>query len=201
MKQTKLNRFKRILSIIFFIVVTIVCSGFGNKSRQSYRIITYIEQKTDTINIQDSIQSLIIEEIENYIFSMSDDVNQKIPYYIATIGLENDIDLCFMMAQAEIETQYGTTGIGKASSRKSLFGVSSKRYSSYEKAIDDYCNILKRLYLKNGKTEKHLMKNYVTVSGNRYAQSKSYETKLRDTYNNIKESTDIYKLQSAWKEL
>lgn len=200
MKQTKLNRFKRILSIIFFIVVTIVCSGFNDKPRQSYRI-AYIEQKTDTISIQDSIQSLIIDEMEKYIFSMSDDVNQKIPYYIATIGLENDIDLCFMMAQAEIETQYGTSGIGKESSRKSLFGVSSKRYSSYEKAIDDYCNILKRLYLKDGKTENHLMKNYVSVSGNRYAQSKTYEIKLRDAYNNIKESTDIYKLQSAWKEL
>lgn len=211
MKQTKLNRFKRITIIIFFGVVALVCAGLNNPDNYTYdkaKIDTiildqeYIKeiQRMDTIFIRDSIEKEIINEINEYFNANSYNTHLEIPYYITINGLNYDIDICFIMAQTELETRFGTQGIGRSSSKRSLFGVVSRSYSSYEKAIGDYCNILKRLYLVNGRTEQDLMKNYVTSKGYRYAEAIDYEINLRNMYNNIKEKTDIYQLQNVWKK-
>ena len=106
-----------------------------------------------------------------------------------------------MMAQTQIETNYGTTGMGREISKRSLFGVSSKRYVDYESAINDYCRILNKSYLGRGKTEKHLMTRYVTHGGTRYAVSSNYEAELSKSYKSIVNSTNIQKLQEEWKNL
>ena len=102
-----------------------------------------------------------------------------------------------MMAQTAIETGFGTAGAGRPSSRHSLFGV-CKRYSNYDKAVEDYCKLLRKSYLGKRKTEYDLMKNYVTLGGDRYAASRGYEQKLSKEYKRIRNKTQIYEL---WKEL
>ena len=104
-----------------------------------------------------------------------------------------------MMAQTQIETCYGTTGAGRESSRRSMFGVIQKRYPNYEDAINHYCEVLKKYYLVKGKTEQHLMSKYVTSKGGRYASNPRYETELRTAYNHIKRTTNISSLQEEYK--
>ncbi len=104
-----------------------------------------------------------------------------------------------MMAQTQIETCYGTTGAGRESSRRSMFGVIQKRYPNYEDAINHYCEVLKKYYLVKGKTEQHLMTKYVTGTGGRYAGNPRYEIELRTAYNHIKRTTNIYSLQEEYK--
>ena len=48
------------------------------------------------------------------------------------------------------------------------------------------------------KTEYDLMKNYVTLGGDRYAANRGYEQKLSEEYKRIRNKTQIYEL---WKEL
>jgi hypothetical protein len=118
--------------------------------------------------------------------------------HIVSIALENDFDICFMMAQTQLETNFGLLGIGK--SRKSMFGI-SKTYESYEICINDYVQTVQTKYLGSKKTHHHLMKNYVTLRGARYAENENYESELKHVYNHIYKHTAIAGLQKQIREI
>jgi len=151
------------------------------------------------ISYKDSIKNELISEVENYIFNNYPKTHKDVPTLIVENGLENDIDILFMMAQTQQETGYGTLGAGRESSRRSLFGVAVRKYTNYENAVVDYIRILKKSYLTNGRTEQHLMKRYVTSHGGRYAGDPNYEATLRKTYNTISKQTKIKELQNTYK--
>lgn len=206
MEQTKLKRIKRIL--LTFIIGFVLCTGYliTNASTKVERIekpqIEIVDTvKVDTISVKNQLQQDIIVEVTKYIRKQSPKAHQHIPKYLVQSGLTHNIDICFMMAQTQIETNYGTTGAGRESSRRSLFGVAIRRYDDYESAINDYCKILNKSYLGKGRTEKHLMTKYVNHSGNRYAGDPNYEATLSRTYKNIINNTNIQKLQNEWKKL
>lgn len=150
------------------------------------------------INPKDSIKNELIDEVENYIFNNFPKTHQTIPTLIVENGLEHEIDIIFMMAQTQLETQFGTLGAGREKSRRSLFGVAIKKYSTYDKAVEDYIAILKKHYLTKGRNEQSLMRNYITTRGGRYASHPYYEVELRKTYNDIKKKTKIDDLQSKY---
>lgn len=206
MEQTELKRIKRIL--LTFIIGFVLCTGYliTNASTKVERIekpqIEIVDTvKVDTISIKNRLQQDIIVEVTKYIRKQSPKAHQYIPKYLVQSGLTHNIDICFMMAQTQIETNYGTTGMGREISKRSLFGVVSKRYGDYESAINDYCRILNKSYLGRGKTEKHLMTKYVTHGGARYASALNYEAELSKAYKGIVNNTNIQKLQEEWKNL
>lgn len=206
MKQTKLKRIKRILLtfIIGFVLGTgyLITNALTKVKRIENPQIEIVDTiKVDTISIKNQLHQDIIVEVTKYIRKKSPKAHQHIPKYLVQSGLTHNIDICFMMAQTQIETNYGTTGMGREISKRSLFGVSSKRYVDYESAINDYCRILNKSYLGRGKTEKHLMTRYVTHGGTRYAASSNYEAELSKSYKSIVNSTNIQKLQEEWKNL
>ena len=205
MEQTKLKRFKRIL--IIFMLCLILGTGFvvfqsvnapAATPIQPTKIIDVV--KTDTISKQDSIQKLIVKEVETYLQKQSPKAHRFIPKYLVEAGLNHNIDICFMMAQTQLETNFGTMGAGRETSRRSLFGVAIRRYGDYETAINDYCRILNKSYLGKGRNEKHLMTKYITHSGARYAENPRYEIELSRTYNDICKKTNIPNLQKEWKK-
>lgn len=146
---------------------------------------------------KDSLNELLKREIDTYI-----DNNAKKNHNIAQSLIDNaikyDLDICFMMAQAEQETCYGNTGIGK--SKKSMFGVVSRSYNTYEECIEDYSLLIRNSYLGNRKTEKHLMDNFVSLSGYRYAEQ-GYESSIKKRFKKIKNSTNIDKYQKELEEM
>ena len=152
----------------------------------------------EIISPRDSIKKKLIEEVEGYIYKGFPKTNKTIPQSIVEKGLENNVDIIFMMAQTQIETSFGLAGAGRETSRRSLFGVALRKYGSYDEAIGDYVDILKKKYLVNGKTEKHLMNNYVTKGGSRYAGNPKYEVELRSAYNRIRSKTKIKTLQTEY---
>jgi len=161
----------------------------------------------DTVNIKllispkDSIKNQLIEQVENYIYKSFPKTHKTIPTSIVEIGLEKNVDILFMMAQTQIETSFGTTGAGRESSRRSLFGVAKRRYSTYDEAINDYVALLKKSYLTRGRTEQDLMRRYITMSGYKYAGNPNYEAELRNAYSNIKRKTKIKELQNEYMKL
>ncbi len=213
MEQTKFTRFKRIAIKHVLVVLIVLMSVLGglwlttcNATTPNYEDpkIEYVlpeknVTKIDTVQIKDSIQNELINEVSLYIKRQAPKSHKFIPMYLVQAGLTNNIDICFMMAQTQIETCYGTTGAGRESSRRSMFGVIQKRYPNYEDAINHYCEVLKKYYLVKGKTEQHLMTKYVTGTGGRYAGNPRYEIELRTAYNHIKRTTNIYSLQEEYK--
>jgi len=151
------------------------------------------------ISPKDSIKNELIDEVQRYIFKNFPRTHETIPNSIVENGLEHEIDICFMMAQTQLETQFGTLGAGRESSRRSLFGVAIRKYSNYDLAIKDYVTLLKKSYLTRGRTEQHLMRDFTTTKGGRYAGNPTYEVELRKTYNDINKKTKIKYLQEKYK--
>jgi flagellum-specific peptidoglycan hydrolase FlgJ len=143
----------------------------------------------------------MINEVTKYIKTKTSKSHEFIPAYLVHAGLSNDIDICFIMAQTEIETCYGTMGAGRETARRSMFGVIKRKYPNYEEAINHYCEVLKKYYLVRGRTEQHLLTKYITAKGGRYAENPKYEDSLRGAYNSIKRSTKIYSLQQEYNKL
>ena len=150
---------------------------------------------------KDGIIELIKKEAITFVKKYYPNCPNIIPTHIVKMGLENNIDICFMLAHTQLETTFGKAGIGRASSRHSLFGVERRHYSNYVDAINDYVNLLKTSYLVKGRTEHSLLKNYVNKSGYRYAGNPNYEVSLRKYYNTICNVTKIKSLQNQYKKL
>ena len=145
------------MSMLFILMLG--CSthcGFATKSSHLTRIDTTstsitTNQLTVPLTENDSIgqvlsqnDSLLFANVFDYISQVSkinSTERNEIAKTIINIALENDIDICFILAQGTIETHLGTTGIGRT--RKSIFGV-YKTYPSYEACINDYARILKK---------------------------------------------------------
>ena len=207
MEQTNNKRFKRIKNLLcrkslitLIIVLMIFCITPTINSKEFIYNGHIVETVSKDIR-KDSLKNEMIKEVTKYIKSKTSKSNEFIPKYLVHAGLSNNIDICFMMAQTQIETYYGTTGAGRESSRKSMFGVIKKSYPTYEESINHYCEILKKYYLVKEKTEQHLMTKYVTSKGGKYAGNPKYEAELRTAYNSIKRSTKIYSLQQEYKKI
>lgn len=214
MEQTKFSRFMRIIKknalAVLIVLLFTLCSIWlsecnANTQYKERPTIEYVSPKEnitkiDTIQIKDSIKNELIAEVSQYVKRQAPKSHQFIPKYLVQAGLTNNIDICFMMAQTQIETNYGTTGAGRESSRRSMFGVIKRKYPNYEEAIDHYCEVLKKYYLVKGRTEKHLMTKYVTGTGGKYAGDPNYERSLTAAYNQIKRTTNIYSLQQEYKK-
>ena len=214
MEQTKFTRFKRITNKKLLSILVVLMFLFGSfyfltcnstpvkhnstpiEYVSSYKNIT----KIDTIQIKDSIQNELIDEVSKYVKKQAPRSHQFIPKYLVHAGLNNNIDICFMMAQTQIETCFGTTGAGRESTRRSMFGIIKRHYPTYKDAINHYCEVLKKYYLVKGRTEQHLITKYVTISGGRYAGNPNYEAELKIAYNHIKRTTNIYSLQQEWNK-
>lgn len=212
MKEKKVKRFLAItmfvlLSIMFYSGTFTANSSVAtvpleiNSTLLSNNIDTNKTESYDSIitimNKKDSLRNKLIDDVNNHIQKNFKIYDINIPMYLVNHSLKYNIDICFMMAQTTIETGFGTAGAGRPTSRHSLFGV-CKRYSNYNNAIEDYCKLLRRSYLGNTKTEYDLMKNYVTLSGARYAGNRGYERELKAEYKRIRNRTQIYEL---WTEL
>lgn len=211
MEQTKFKRFKKIIfTITVFLFITIgssqlswcYCNNSDNhiNSEKIYDV-NDINIETPVINKEyDSTYAAVLKVTANYINKQAPKAHNDLPKYLLDAALEYDIDLCFMMAQTQLETNFGTLGAGREKSRRSLFGVYTKKYTSYEYAIDDWCNLLNKSYLGKGRTEEHLMNSYTSHSGKRYAENSSYEISLKSTYKSIVKSTGLKQMQTELKK-
>ena len=128
---------------------------------------------------------------------------------------EYNIDVRFAMAQAQIESHFGTTGV--ASKTNSIFNVMAydgesadtmirkgRGYTHPDHSIEPYLKLLNESYLVKGKTERDLLDKFVNVSGKRYASNPNYESSMLSIYNRICNETpltDKYKNYIKYKTI
>lgn len=170
------------------------------------QVIDSISEKDSTeilIEQKEEIRQQLIAETKEYILKTVPKAHSNVDIiapHLVDQSLGNNIDLCFILAQCKIETAFGTAGMGRSQSKKSMFGI-NKTYRTYEECIDHYIANLKKNYLSKSRTIFDLMKHYVTHNGHRYAADPKYEPKLQNQYHEIKKKTQIDNLEQEYREL
>lgn len=122
---------------------------------------------------------------------------------------EYDIDLFFVLAQCQLESNFATTGLGaktrSAFNIKAYDGHADKymdKFKHPDMSIKPYLNVIKTTYLDHDTTELSLLDNYINHNGDRYASDPNYEAKLRDIYTKLSSKySDIYKEYQKYKML
>lgn len=149
-------------------------------------------------------KSKLVTEIQNYMVSVAPTTNLH-ALDIVDLCQKYTVDVKFVLAQAEIESSFGTKGL--ASKTRSVFNLgafdnlsyseirSQYKYMHPNASIEPYLKLLNERYLVD-KLESDLMLNYVDKNGARYASDELYEEKLRNKYQYIKKNTDIDSLES-----
>lgn len=109
---------------------------------------------------------------------------------------EHNMDLFFVVAQAQVESSFATKGLGQkmnsAFNVKAYDGKGSKYMDKHhhpDESIEPYMVLVKKYYMGDSKTEMDLMNNYVDLSNKRYASNPEYESMMLSTY---KKLTDRY---------
>lgn len=160
--------------------------------------------------------------IELSMEGVKDDIVTEIDDYIDSVAPESclngiklfelcdqyGVDVRFAMAQAELESHFGTKGVAaktnivwnvKAYDGRSAEDMKSKgdACTHPDHSIEPYLKLLTNDYLVNGKTEEDLFIEFVNFDNKRYATAENYEAKMLNIYNRISKCT---KLTSLLKE-
>ena len=156
----------------------------------------------------DDYYTKLVVEVDSYIdrISPSSKLDGKV---VVDMCLKYDIDIMFVLAQGQIESHFGTKGLG--SKFNNVFNVDvhdkvkgkkdmNKKYiyNYPNESIEPYLQLLTNKYLVN-KLESDLLIKYVDTNGARYASDPNYEEKLRSKYNSIVSSTQIEYLQGQMR--
>lgn len=114
------------------------------------------------------------------------------PETLVDVSMETGFDLPFLMAVAHQESCFGATP--RAKRTNSVFSEGSyddgRNVTTYDDPNDSvmgYVELLNRSYMVNGKTLFDLLKPgaFVNGAGNRYAQDRNYEGKIKNLRNRI----------------
>ena len=124
---------------------------------------------------------------------------------------EYNVDIRFAIAQAHVESHFGTKGT--AARTNSIFNVGA--YDGYSAAkqikngygykhpdysVEPYLKLITTRYLIDGKTEDDLLDNYVDLNGNRYASCTTYESLLKSKIDKMDSIADISSKYEIYKK-
>jgi flagellum-specific peptidoglycan hydrolase FlgJ len=148
-----------------------------------------------------------VTEIDNYIDSIAPDSGLN-GIRLFELCEKYGVDVRFAMAQAEVESHFGTKGMAaktnivwnvKTYDGRKLEDIRNKKddYRHPDESIEPYLLLLVNSYFVDGKTEEDMFLNFVNYNGDRYASNPNYEEKMLSIYNRINQET---KLKSLLKE-
>jgi len=194
-----------ILIFLLFYTSVIAPASSGEFNFEKYKESKIIEYQTAK-ETEKIIDKKLLIAVNNYIYKCSNGKSQLNAKLIVSKCYENDIDLKLVLAQAQIESHFGTRG--RAAKSHSVFnvgaldnGITLNFYEHPNHSIDPYIKLLKTKYLVN-KTEKDLLYGkFVDNTGKRYATAKNYEKKLLQIISSIQSNTNIDKLLLEKKQI
>lgn len=148
------------------------------------------------------VKSDLVDATQNYIDSIAPNSNLRALILIEKCE-EYKIPITFVLAQGELESKFGTTGL--AYRTNSIWNVGAYdnydikdikiKYENPNDSVEPYLNLLNSNYL-NGKTIEDLLDSFTDINGNRYATDKYYESKLKIIHNYILTNHNIDSLQA-----
>lgn len=148
------------------------------------------------------VKSDLVDATQNYIDSIAPNSNLRALILVERCE-EYKIPITFVLAQGELESKFGTTGL--AYRTNSIWNVGAYdnydikdikiKYENPNDSVEPYLNLLNSNYL-NGKTIEDLLDSFTDINGNRYATDKYYESKLKIIHNYILTNHNIDSLQA-----
>lgn len=203
-----------------FIVRTIVfcvclfVSGIAYKvcseAIEKYRIMNYpLEVMRHEAELSYySYKNDLTKVVKNYIDSVAPTSSLN-GYAIVDYCEKYDLDIKFVLAQAQTESKFGTTGLAKKTNSVFNVGAFDKftideingryKYKHPDHSIEPYMRLLYKDYIVKNKTELDLMAKYVNKNGQRYASNTNYEKDILTLYKNIDKKTNISHLQGEMR--
>ena len=188
-----------LIAILVTFIFVLCFYPFNTTNNNKYNPL-YVQTCVHTLKYN-AAKLELVNEVDNYIKSIASQSSLD-GYVIVEECMNNGIDICFVLAQGESESHFGTTGLARRTN--SVFNVYAFDGHSHEQisekgkykhpnySVAPYIELLKNDYLVNGKTEYDLMDGeYVNKHGKRYASSETYEKALLDKYTKIRQSTKI----------
>lgn len=191
-----------LLVIAIFAILAFTWSMPKHEKQIGYNTATeYIRE----LHVQyQGVKANLVDITQHYIDSVAPNSGLR-----ALILVENcekyGIPITFTLAQGEVESHFGTTGLAfRTNSVWNVGAFDSYSYSEIQHKFNNpndsvipYLDLLANNYLSS-KTIEDLLDNFVDINGNRYATDKYYEVKLRKTYNYINTN---YRIDSLQKRL
>ena len=148
-----------------------------------------------------SSKDSLVTEIDKYIQATAPESSID-GLFLLNKCLEYNVDVVFVLAQATMESHFGTTGMAKRTNSvfnvgaydgMSISGISNKhKYENPNLSIEPYLVLLNNRYL-DGKSEADLLEKFVDKDGKRYASYPHYEKELMSIINKMNETTNINK--------
>lgn len=149
-------------------------------------------------------KSDLVAEVKAYIDSVAPTSSLN-GYAVVDYCEKYDLDIKFVLAQGQLESHFGTTGM--AIKTNSVFNVGAYdkltieeingkfKYKHPDYSIEPYMKLLYRDYIYGSKTELDLMAKYVNKAGKRYSSNMNYERDMLNLYAKIGKETNISNLQ------
>lgn len=166
-----------------------------------------ISMRTNRFNVYEEQLNLkyqgakcsLVDEVQRYIDSVAPTSCLR-AIVIVDNCIKYDIDVCFVLAQGQKESHFGTQGLARKTNSvwnvfafdgQSLEQIHKKgKYETPDDSVEPYMELLKKKYLRD-KTEYDLLDKFVNSEGNRYASDKNYEHALSEIYTRVKQETKI----------
>lgn len=198
--------------VVIIILTTFICFGIWKEYmvRESITNYSYIIWQDEGQSKMNALREKMAEEINKYIQEVAPSSSLR-GLHLLDDCHEADIDIVFVLAQGQIESHYGTTGLARKTN--SVFNVyaydgtefeeihEKGKFSHPNKSVKPYLDLLSRRYLSSNVSEYDLMLNFVDKDGNRYASDPNYEKKLLATYEKILKTTKIDSLQREYNKI
>lgn len=156
-------------------------------------------------NLKEKFSNRLIKEVQTYITKIAPD-SKLTSGYLVEKCVEYDADIVFVLAQALLESHFGTKG--KAAETNSVWNVGTYdngivlyRYATQDESLEPYLRLVNDKYLINmspeGDTIRKNINNlledrgFINYEGKRYASNMKYENLLRNVMISIDMETSI----------
>lgn len=197
-KAYKVSMFLSVLLLIISLSALIINWVFPREEKYD----TATEYMKELHVKYQGVKSDLVDATQNYIDSIAPNSNLRALILVEKCE-EYKIPITFVLAQGELESKFGTTGL--AYRTNSIWNVGAYdnydikdikiKYENPNDSVEPYLNLLNSNYL-NGKTIEDLLDSFTDINGNRYATDKYYESKLKIIHNYILTNHSIDSLQA-----
>ena len=193
---------------VLFLVLKIVESVIQQNEQEKLKNYPFEVMQHEAVLSYNQYKSELVKEVKAYIDSVAP-TSSLTGYAIVDYSEKYDLDIKFVLAQGQIESHFGTTGM--AVKTNSVFNVGAYDSRSYEKingkfkykhpdfSIEPYMQLLYKEYITGSKTELDLMAKYINKNGQRYSSNANYENDLLNLYKSIDKLTRITELQGEMR--
>lgn len=196
----KVYKVSMFLSVILLIISLVSLLNWVFPREEKYDTAT--EYMKELHVKYQGVKSDLVDATQNYIDSIAPNSNLRALILVERCE-EYKIPITFVLAQGELESKFGTTGL--AYRTNSIWNVGAYdnhdikdikiKYENPNDSVEPYLNLLNSNYL-NGKTIEDLLDSFTDINGNRYATDKYYESKLKTIHNYILTNHNIDSLQA-----